>query len=59
MKQAVFNKSLTISIRPDVFEQIKEITDEERISISEWFRAAADAALGKTTPDSEPALTME
>jgi len=48
MKQAVFNKSLTISIRPEVFDLIKEITDVERISISEWFRAAADAALEKT-----------
>jgi len=45
MKQAVFTKSLTISIRPESFDLIKEITDVERISISEWFRAAAECYL--------------
>ena len=53
MKQAVFIKSLTISMQPEVYEQIKKITDEERISISEWFRAAADAALEKLKQQEE------
>jgi hypothetical protein len=47
MKQAIFTKSLTISIPPEQYEQIKEITDQGRISMGEWVRGAIDAALEK------------
>ena len=47
MKTATFTKALTVSLRPEVFERIKEITDEKKISIGEWVRAAVDAALAK------------
>ncbi len=47
MKQAVFTKSLTISIPPENYEQIKQITDEQCISMAEWVRDAVDAALKK------------
>jgi hypothetical protein len=47
MKTATFTKALTVSLRPEVFEQIKKITDEKKISIGEWVRAAVDVALVK------------
>ena len=45
MKTAQFTKSLTVSLRPEVFDQIKQITDERHISIGEWIRDAIDSAL--------------
>jgi len=44
MKQAVFTKSLTISMPPEHYEQIKQITDDQQISMGEWVRNAVDAA---------------
>ena len=45
MKEAIFTKSISINLAEDTFEKIKEITDLQRISISEWFRVAAELAL--------------
>ena len=45
MKIAQYTKSTTVSMQPELFEQIKKITDQEKISISEWFRNAADQYL--------------
>jgi hypothetical protein len=45
MKQAIFTKSMTVSIAPEQYEQIKEITDQCRISMGEWVREALAAAL--------------
>ena len=45
MKQAIFTKSLTISMPPEQYEQIKEITDQCRISMGQWVRDAVAAAL--------------
>ena len=50
MKQAIFTKSLTISMPPEQYEQIKEITDQCHISMGEWVRGAVDAALEKHQP---------
>ena len=47
MKQAVFTKSLTISMPLEDYEQVKQITDEQCISLAEWTRAAIDTALAK------------
>jgi hypothetical protein len=47
MKQAQYTKSLTISMPPEHFEQIKQITDEQQVSIAEWVREAVAAALIK------------
>jgi predicted DNA-binding protein len=47
MKQAVFTKSLTISMPPEQYEKIKQITDQCRMSMGEWVRGAIDAALEK------------
>ena len=45
MREAIYTKSITIALQPDVFRKIKEITDREKISIGEWFRNAAERAL--------------
>lgn len=47
MKQAVFTKSLTISMPPEQYKQIKQITDDKCISMSEWVRDAVATALIK------------
>jgi hypothetical protein len=47
MKQAVFIKSLTIALRQEVYDQIKAITDEKRVSMADWVREAVDTALLK------------
>ena len=45
MKTARFTKALTIALKPEAYEQIKQITDAEQISIAEWVRDAVDTAL--------------
>ena len=45
MKTAQFTKSLTVSLRPEVFDQIKQITDKKKLSIGEWVRDAIETAL--------------
>jgi len=45
MKKAQFSKPLTIALKPEAFEQVKKITDEQEISIAEWIRNAVDMAL--------------
>ena len=45
MKTGQFQKALTFALPLEHFEQIKQITDEERISIAEWVREAVAAAL--------------
>ena len=45
MKTATFTKSLTVSLRPEDFDQIKRITDDKHISIGEWVRDAIENAL--------------
>ena len=45
MKQAVYTKSLTIAVSPEQYAQIKDITDEKRISMGEWVREALEASL--------------
>ena len=47
MKVAQFTKSLTIALRPEIFDQIKRITDDQKISIAEWVREAVEASLKK------------
>jgi len=50
MKTAQFTKSITVSLRPEIFGKIKLITDERKISIAEWIRDAVDSVLEKHLP---------
>jgi len=45
MKEAKFTKPLTVGLQPKVYEQIKQITDEQCISMAEWTREAVEKAL--------------
>jgi hypothetical protein len=45
MREAKFTKTLTIAISPQLFNEIKLITDKQCISLSEWFRDAAEQFL--------------
>ena len=45
MKTARYTKSLTVSLQQEVYDRIKQITDEKHISIGEWVRDAIETAL--------------
>ena len=45
MRKAKFQKQLTIALPPQHFEQVKQISDEQDISLAEWVRDAVAAAL--------------
>jgi predicted DNA-binding protein len=45
VKKATFTKTVTVSVRPEVYERIKALTDEREISIADWVRIAIDKAL--------------
>jgi predicted transcriptional regulator len=45
MRTSKFTKALTIALPPDVFEQIRGITDADQISMGAWVREAVAAAL--------------
>ena len=53
MKTAQYTKALTIALNPEVYEQIKTITNERQISMADWVRAAVDAALVKNKQPEE------
>ena len=53
MRQSQFSKALTVALPPEHFEQIKQITDEKKISLAEWVRDAVAAALAKNQPKEE------
>jgi predicted HicB family RNase H-like nuclease len=45
VKKATFTKPMTVTVRPEVYERIKALTDEREISIADWVRAAIDKTL--------------
>ena len=45
MKKAKHTRPVSISMSPDAYQKILAITDEEQISVAEWFRKVADQAL--------------
>ena len=45
MREARYTKPLSLAVQPELYRKIKMITDEERISIAEWFRRVAEVAL--------------
>jgi hypothetical protein len=45
MREAKFTKSLTVALPIDDYQKIKEITDDEKISMAQWVRRAVDMAL--------------
>ena len=47
MREVKFTKLLTVPLSKDTFLKIKTITDEKKISMSEWVREAIDQTMGK------------
>jgi hypothetical protein len=47
MRVRQFSNSLSVALPQDHFDQIKKITDEKQISMSQWVREAVAAALVK------------
>jgi hypothetical protein len=45
MREAKFTKSLTVALPIDVYQKIKKITDDEKISMAQWVRRAVNIAL--------------
>jgi len=53
MRTSKFTKALTIALPPEHFEQIKQITDEQEISLAQWVRHAVASALETNQPKEE------
>ena len=53
MRVRQFPNSLSVALSEDHFDQIKQITDAEKISMAEWVRNAVDMALEKHKKDNE------
>jgi hypothetical protein len=45
MREAMYVKSLTVALPVDVYQKIKQITDDEKISMAQWVRRAVNMAL--------------
>ena len=45
MREAKFVKSLSVALPVDVYQKIKKITDDEKISMAQWVRRAVNLAL--------------
>ena len=45
MKEAKFVKSLSVALSVDVYQKIKQITDDEKISMAKWVRKVVNLAL--------------
>jgi len=45
MREAKFTKSLTVALSVEDYQKIKEITDDEKISMAQWVRRAIHTAL--------------
>ena len=43
MREAQFVKSLSVALSVDVYQKIKEITDDEKISMAQWVRRAVNS----------------
>ena len=57
MREARFTKPLSMAVQPELYRKIKKITDEERISIAEWFRRVAEEALSNPLSESPEFVT--
>jgi tartrate dehydratase alpha subunit/fumarate hydratase class I-like protein len=45
MREAQYIKSLSVALSVDVYQKIKEITDDEKISMAQWVRRAIHKGL--------------
>ena len=45
MRKAKFNRPLTVAFKSDMYEKIKQKSDEHEISMTSWVRQAIDKIL--------------
>jgi len=45
MRKAKFNRPLTIAFNNEMFQKIKQISDDQEISMASWIRQAIDKIL--------------
>ena len=45
MREAKFTKSLTVVLPIDDYQKIKQITDDQKISMAQWVRKVVNVAL--------------
>ena len=45
MREAMFIKSLSVAMPEDMYQKIRELTDNEKISMAQWVRRAVEMAL--------------
>ncbi len=51
MKEAKYIKPISIALSPEMYDTVKAITDEKKISMSEWFRDAAEEKLADSNEE--------
>jgi predicted transcriptional regulator len=51
MRIARFSKPLTFALDPEIFDRVKQITDDEKRSMADWVREAVDQALRRQETD--------
>ena len=56
MRIARFSKPLTIALHPEVFDRVKQITDDEKRSMADWVRDAVDQALSRQETEGTEAI---
>ena len=49
MRESKFNKPLTVSFPDEVIQKIRDITDQQKISMGEWIRSAVSQQLKCST----------
>ena len=49
MREAKFSKPLTIALDPEVYDRVKQITDDEKRSMADWVREAIDRVLDENS----------
>ena len=45
MREAKYNRPLTVAFTKAIFEEIKRLTDQQKISMAQWVRTVAEQAL--------------
>jgi hypothetical protein len=53
MREAQFTKSLTVVLPMGDYQKIKQITDDEKISMAQWVRRAVNMALESDAGEGE------
>ena len=53
MKRARYTRGISFSLTPEQYEKIKAVTDEQEISIAEWFRVMVDQVLKSDSSEQE------